>query len=197
VYFENALYFFCFLFYSANSITVGNKGKQAITAGFFKNLGNYQPSFKADQTINLAPGGTKKVVLPHGWEGRVQKLTGTPADPATWGEIKFDASFQGMTFCDISLIRGYNGAMMFSSQDNSLRTGFTNDLYGGAPTSTKTKDSKGHNVLKPTQPFTGGTNNQLVKYYRGKVSNGNAYLVPDDNASSHGTKDKTINLDIY
>ncbi|CAF1023684.1 unnamed protein product [Adineta steineri] len=54
--------------------------------------------------------------------------------PATWAEIKFDAAFQRMTFCDISLIRDFNGAMVFSSSDGSLRTGFTNDLYPDAPT---------------------------------------------------------------
>ncbi|CAF3867327.1 unnamed protein product [Adineta steineri] len=35
---------------------------------------------------------------------------------------------------DKSIIRGFNGAMVFSSSDGSLRTGFTNDLYPDAPT---------------------------------------------------------------
>ena len=39
----------------------------------------------------------------------------------------------GMTFCDISLIRGFNGAMFFSTQDGSLKTSFTDDLYPSAP----------------------------------------------------------------
>jgi len=59
------------------------------------------------------------------------------------------------------------------------------------------KDSKRNNVLQPTQPFRGGTNQELVNYYRRKVSNSNGYLLPDDHASSHGTKDRRINLAIF
>jgi hypothetical protein len=180
-----------------NSITVRNRGSRTLKAAFFKNRGDYQPSFQPERTIALAPGASQTVTVPHGWEGRVQKLSGSPSDPATWAEIKFDASFKSMTFCDISLIRGFNGAMLFSSADGSLRTGFTANLFPGAPGQFKTKDSKGNNVLQPTQPFTGGTLQGLVNYYRSKVSKGNAYLLPDDHASSHGTKDKNILLDIY
>jgi hypothetical protein len=71
------------------------------------------------------------------------------------------------------------------------------DFYSEAPAKFRTRDSGGHNVLQPTQPYTDGTHNELVNYYRGKVSNGNAYLLPDDHASSHGTVDKRINLSIY
>jgi hypothetical protein len=176
---------------------VTNKGSKSIKVGFFKNRGDFQPSFKADQTIDLAPKGHKTINLAGGWEGRVQKLSGAPADPATWAEIKFDASFMGMTFCDISLIRGYNGAMKFSSPDKSLRTGFTKDLYRGAPAKFKSKDSGGNSVLQPTQPYTGGTNNELVNYYRKQISNKDGYLLPNDHGSAHGTKSKKINLDIY
>jgi hypothetical protein len=135
--------------------------------------------------------------LDYGWEGRVQKLSGAPADPATWAEIKFDASFMGMTFCDISLIRGFNGAIQFSSQDGSLRTGFIDDLYPDAPAQFKTQDSGGNYVLQPTQPYSGGTNMELVNYYRGKIATGDGYVLPDDNSSTHGTTNKIINLDIY
>lgn len=48
----------------------------------------------------------------------------------------------GLTFYDISLIQGFNGAMLFSTQDGSLKTGFTNDLYHDALAKFKTKDSK-------------------------------------------------------
>ena len=173
------------------------KAQKQLIIALFKNVGDYQPSFHAERTIHISPGASQMVTLNYGWEGRVQKLSGAPADPATWAEIKFDASFMGMTFCDISLSRGFNGAMQFSSQDGSLRTGFTNDLYPEAPSKFKTKDSGGNNVLEATQPYTGGTNDELVNYYRGKVSNGNGYLLPDDHASSHGTKDKRMNLAIY
>jgi len=67
--------------------------------------------------------------LTHGWEDHVQKLSSAPSDRATWAEIKFDVTFMGMTCCDINLIRGFTGAMQFSSHNGSLRTGFTNNLY--------------------------------------------------------------------
>ena len=71
------------------------------------------------------------------------------------------------------------------------------DLFPGAPSQFETRDSQRNDVLQPTQPFTGGTLDGLVNYYRSKVSSGNAYILPDDHASSHGTKDKTMFLDIY
>jgi hypothetical protein len=70
--------------------------------------------------INLHSNPNEQSIsLDYGWEGRLQKLSGAPADPATWAEIHFDG-YLGMTFCDISLIRGFNGAMQFSSEDGSL-----------------------------------------------------------------------------
>ncbi len=71
------------------------------------------------------------------------------------------------------------------------------DLYPDAPNQFKTKDAGNNDVLQPTQPYSGGTNDELVKYYREKVPTGDAFILPDDFASAHGTKDKTINLDIY
>ena len=123
-------------------------------------------------------------------------MTGSPSDPATWAEIRFNG-WQDMTFFDISLIRGFNGAMVFSTVDGRRRTGFTNDLRPGAPSKYRVKDSNGYDVLEPTEPYTGGRNHDLVSYYRRKVSKGNGYIVPDDHASSLGTTDKQINLDIY
>ncbi|CAF1100135.1 unnamed protein product [Rotaria sordida] len=181
---------------NGNIINILNRGSQTIKVGFFKNLGSFQPSFVAEKIVIISPGATQTVSLAQGWEGRLQKLTGAPADPATWAEIHFNA-WQDMTFCDISLIRGFNGAMVFSSADGSLRTGFTNDLRPGAPSKFKVKDSNGYDVLQPTEPFTGGRNDELVAYYRGKVSQGNAYIIPDDHASSHGTTGKRMNLEIY
>ena len=103
----------------------------------------------------------------------------------------------GMTFCDISFIRGFNGAMFFSSQDETLQTGFTDDLYLVAPDQFKTKDSGGYNVLQPTQPYSGGTNYDLVKYYREKVPTDDGYILHDDHASSYGANNHAINLAIY
>jgi hypothetical protein len=74
-----------------------------IFVGFFKNRGDYQPSFRTDRIIDVVPGVSQSVDLTYGWEGRVRKLNGSPSDPATCAEIKFDVSFQGMTFYMISV----------------------------------------------------------------------------------------------
>ncbi|CAM4847926.1 unnamed protein product, partial [Rotaria magnacalcarata] len=180
----------------SNSIKVINRANKRIQIGFFKNRGPCQPSFDAEQTIEVEPNASKSVELAHEWEGRVQKVSGATTDPATWAEIHFNA-WQNMTFADISLIRGYNGSMMFSSSDGTLHTGMTGNLWTEAPQQFKVKDTRGNDVLAPTEPYTGGRNDELVAYYRRKVKEGNAYLIPDDHPSSHGTKDTHINLDVY
>jgi hypothetical protein len=55
-----------------------------------------------------------------------------------------------MTIADISLIRGYNGSMVFSNTDSSLNTGVKNDLFSDAPNQFKIKDSHGNDVLDTT-----------------------------------------------
>ncbi|CAF2504888.1 unnamed protein product [Rotaria sp. Silwood2] len=180
----------------SNSVNVINRSSKPTRIGFFKNRGPYQPSFDAEKVIELKPHTSQLVKLEQGWEGRIQKLSGAAKDPATWAEIHFNA-WKNMTFADISLIRGYNGSMLFTSNDDTLRTGMTDDLWAEAPEKFKAKDSKGNNVLAPTEPYTGGRNEELVAYYRRRVTNGNAYLIPDDHASSHGTQDIHINLELY
>ncbi|CAF4445422.1 unnamed protein product [Rotaria magnacalcarata] len=80
--------------------------------------------------------------------------------------------------------------MVFSSLDGHLRTGFTSDLRQRAPSKYKVKDSQGYNVIQPIESYTGGRNLELVAYYHENISKGNAYIIPDDHASSHGTQDK-------
>ncbi|CAF4640284.1 unnamed protein product, partial [Rotaria sp. Silwood2] len=180
----------------SNSINVINRSPKTIRIGFFKNRGPYQPSFDAEKIVEVQPHGNQSVILEHGWEGRIQKLSGAANDPATWAEIHFNA-WQNMTFADISLIRGYNGSMVFTSSDGTLRTGMTGDLWTDAPNKFKIKDSQGNDVVAPTEPYTGERNDELVAYYRRKVTEGNGYLIPDDHGSSHGTGDTHINLEVY
>ncbi len=180
----------------ANSINVINCSYKSAKFGFFKNVAAYTPSFEPEKTIELQPGQSQSVELDNGWEGRVQKLTGAPHDPATWAETHFNA-FQNMTFADISFIRGYNGSMVFSSPDDSLNTGVKNDLFSDAPNQFKIKDSQGNDVLDATEPYIGGRNTDLIAYYRTKVPEGQGYIIRDDHSSSHGTKDTHINLEVY
>jgi hypothetical protein len=180
----------------ANTINVINRSDRPAKFGFFKNVAAYGPSFEAEKTIELQPSQSQSVQLDNGWEGRVQKWTGASNDPATWAEIHFNA-WQNMTFADISLIRGYNGSMVFSTDDGSLNTGVRDDLFSGAPNRFKIKDSQGNDVLDATEPYTGGQNGDLIAYYRTRVPQGYGYIVPDDHASSHGTNSTRINLEAY
>jgi hypothetical protein len=179
-----------------NTINVINLSDKSAKFGFFKNIAAYTPSFKAEKTIELQSGENHSIELDHGWEGRVQKLTGASNDPATWAEIHFNG-FQNITFADISFIRGYNGSMIFSSTDGSLNTGVDNDLFSDAPNQFKIKDSQGNDVLEATESYTGEQNTDLIAYYRTKVPDGRGYIIPNDHSSTHGTQDTHINLIAY
>ncbi|CAF1470738.1 unnamed protein product, partial [Adineta steineri] len=161
------------------------------------NLGSYRPSFNADKTIRVVAGGTSDdVKLGYGWEGRVQKLTGHPKDPATWIEFHFDA-WQGMTFGDVSLIRGYNGPALLVSHDRSLKRGFSQNLYPNAPQRYKVRDSNRTPVLAATEPYTGGKHEELVSYYRRKLKRHDAYVVNTDVAADQGTKSKHLIIEFF
>ncbi|CAF0794217.1 unnamed protein product [Didymodactylos carnosus] len=138
-------------FIQANTVTIKNSGGQAINVGFFKNLGDNQPSFVAERNIRVdGRGGSQTIAPGRKWEGRVQKITGAPADPATWVEFHFNA-WQDMTFGDVSLICGYNGAVRLTSKDGNLNRGFSQNLYSHAPQKYKIRDSNGKPVLAATE----------------------------------------------
>ncbi|CAF1173830.1 unnamed protein product [Didymodactylos carnosus] len=180
-----------------NSIKIKNSGSGPIKVGLFKNLGDFQPSFDAEKIIDIGPGASSEhVQLAEGWEGRAQKLSGKPEDPATWLEFHFNA-WQDMTFADISLIRGYNGAAKISSEDGTANRGFSQDLYGDAPEKYKMKDSNGTPVLAATEPYTGGRNDELVAYYRSKVENGQAWMDNTDKHADRGTVNKQLNFEFF
>ncbi|CAF5228139.1 unnamed protein product, partial [Rotaria magnacalcarata] len=61
----------------------------------------------------------------------------------------------------------------------------------------KRRDSGGNYVLDATEPYGGGQNGELIAYYRSRVPTGHGYIVPNDHASSHGTRRTDINLKIY
>ncbi|CAM4982881.1 unnamed protein product [Rotaria socialis] len=163
--------------------------------------GEYNQCYKSkwqntEKTILLRRNQSLSVRLDNGWEGRVQRITGASNDPATWAEVHFNA-WHNMTFADISFIRGYNGSMVFSTNDGSLHTGTRDNLYRGAPYRCKRRDSGGNYVLDATEPYGGGQNGELIAYYRSRVPTGHGYIVPNDHASSHGTRRTDINLKIY
>ncbi|UJR17008.1 hypothetical protein I4U23_003906 [Adineta vaga] len=179
-----------------NKISVINRSGRTVKVGFFRNHGPLRPSFRAEKIIFVRRNRCRSVTLDYGWEGRVQKLNGASNDPATWSEIHFNA-WNNMTFADISLIRGYNGSMVFFTNDGSLHTGIKDNLFRGAPDRCKRRNSRGIHVLDATEPYSGGQNHDLIAYYRSRVPKGDGYIVPNDHPSSHGTKNTHINLKIY
>lgn len=180
-----------------NSIILTNRGSNKQSFSFFQNLAPYVPNFEYSYfNANLDPGETALFSFPTGWEGRVQKMTGSAADPATWGEFKFNG-FEDLTFFDVSVIRGNNGAIIMRSTDGTKESGLMDDLLSQIPDEYLVLDSNNNKVIGPTEPFTGGTNDNLVNFYRTKVQSGQEYIVHTDNLSTLGTPDDTLNIDIF
>ena len=180
-----------------NSIKITNSGGNPIKVGFFRNLGDFRPSFDAEKVVDVGSGASSEPVqLAEGWEGRAQKLSGKPEDPATWLEFHFNA-WQNMTFADVSLIRGHNGAAKISSEDGTANRGFSQDLYSDAPEKYKMEDSSGTPVLAATEPYTGGRNDELVTYYRSKVETGQAWMDDTDKHADRGTVNKQLCIEYF
>ncbi|RYE91811.1 MAG: hypothetical protein EOO77_47675, partial [Oxalobacteraceae bacterium] len=111
-----------------NTIRLANRGPKPENFAFFANAGPFQPDLGAPYaTFALSRGGVKKVLLPKAWSGRLQKLSGTSDDAATWGEFAFDG-YLGLTFFDVSFVRGNNGGMLMRSADGNVVSGTADDL---------------------------------------------------------------------
>jgi hypothetical protein len=85
--------------------------------------------------------------------------------------------------------------MQFSSDNESLPTCFTNEIFPEAPTIFRTKDSVGNNVLEwISSRKDGNIKNKLVNYNREKMLDINFILFSHDNINSLSFKKKKINL---
>lgn len=180
-----------------NSIILTNRGSQKQAFSFFKNISPYVPNLEYSYfDADLEPGETALFTFPNSWEGRVQKMTGNGADPATWGEFRFNG-FRDLTFFDVSVIRGNNCAMVMRSLDGSTQSGLTDDLVAQTPNEYLVPDSNNNLVVGPTEPYSGGTNNALVAFYRTKIATGQEYIVHDDDLSTLGTRDHGLSIEIF
>jgi hypothetical protein len=108
--------------------------------------------------INLGPGETEFIQLPGNFQGRITRgtddmnLNGSPQLLGTWMEFSFDPSGNGWLWGDVSLIRGYDGAVSFCATDGSNECrGFSQDILPGAPDSAKAYKPNGAPDLAPTE----------------------------------------------
>jgi len=178
----------------ANVLTLINRGVAAATIGVFENEASDLPSFNAEQTAVLAPSATQVVNVAEGWAGRVQKLTGSQSDPATWGEVTFNG-YENLMYFDVSYIRGNNGPVVLSDAEGNV-AGTAEDLRGEAPGALHTTDSSGHDVLDATEPFSGGSNGALISFYRSH-SDGNGYVINSDSQYVRSSNTNAVVAEFY
>lgn len=178
----------------SNAMTVINQGPNAITVGFFQNNAPDSPGFASDLTIALDPGTAETVTLPFGWSGRVQKLTGSVSDPATWGEVTFNG-WQNLVFMDVSYIRGNNGAMTLGDSSGPL-SGTSEDLLDEAPGDLQTTDSNGNTILPATEGYDGSIDWALIGYYA-QHGNGDGFVQSSDTQFIRASSDPNVVVTLY
>jgi hypothetical protein len=182
---------------SQNAVNINYHGTAPTTVSFWANAGPYQPNFnQAFHTVRLQPGQSTAVQLPQGWSGRVQKMTGTAADPATWGELTFDG-WQDLTWSDVSAIRGANCRMVITDDAGADLGQMKRDPIAGAPAAALVKDSGGTTVVAATEPFTGGVDDASNNWLHSIFSDSELYMRNFENAATHCSKSHHVNVDIW
>jgi hypothetical protein len=182
---------------STNAISIVWHGNQAQTFNFYSDVAAFEPQFgDAFKSVTLQPGTYQTVVLPAGFSGRVQKMTGRVDEPAVWNEITFDG-WRGLTFLDVSYIRGNNGACVMKTEDNSVIAGTKEDLMSEAPADSKGVSSSGEPFVKATEGFDGSVAVDLVQFYRDKIATSLGYVRNFDDAATRSSSNKHIILSAW
>ena len=156
------------------TLTVVNTQSSAQQFAVFSNQGQ-SASYGSPQLVFTVPAGaTTCVSVPAGLNGRVQRYSGNVLDAATWAEFNFPAAgatgSANQIYYDISVIQGYNGALVMSDCCSSQTAGPSTNLCTAAPSSIKSTDSQGNQVIVPVQPESqGGKTNQAAQNYYDSV----------------------------
>lgn len=179
-----------------NAVAIVWHGSSKQTFSLFANAGPYQPGFGAWKTVEVDPGQSLVVQLPTSWSGRIQKMTGEAADPATWAEFACD-QWQGLMFYDASYIRGYNGAIVMRASDGSGSKGSHDDFISEIDPSLLSKDSKGTTVIPATEGYDGSLDKGVIEFYRAHIATSVAYARNFDDAATGATPDKHLIVDFY
>ncbi|KAK8104976.1 uncharacterized protein PG998_004369 [Apiospora kogelbergensis] len=113
------------------------------------------------QLADVGPGKTAFVALPAKFQGRLQRGTaavhmnkkeGVDTTLGTWLELGYDAS--GVSYGDVSLIRGCDGGVTLHNTDGTKKTmGFSANCVEGAPKAALGKKLDGGAAVLATEGF--------------------------------------------
>ncbi len=185
-----------------NAVAVAWHGEGEMTFSFFANAGPYQPNLsEAYKSVTLQSGKSETVQLPHGWSGRVQKMTGAIDSDATWSELTFDG-WQGLSWYDVSYIRGYNGACeMYLSDTPDVRAGSKEDMLKLYPISKQANQARG-SAIPATEGYDGSIHFDIIDFWRqhnkiypattSAAERLEAYIVNNDDKATMTGKDKHL-----
>jgi hypothetical protein len=185
-----------------NELVLKNTDSKPMTIALFENTGpGMNPNLDdPNNKFTVQPGQTLKLSMPESWQGRAQKLSGNPTDPATWAEINFEKGQnggKGKIWYDESLIRGYNSAVTMkptNATDDSELAGSSQSILAGAPSDATTTDAGGNKVIKDTEGFDGGINQSAIDYFNSSVGNTHAYVRNWDNGAVRTTDDNSLTV---
>jgi hypothetical protein len=185
-----------------NELVLKNTDSKPMTIALFENTGpGMSPNLNdPNNRFTVQPGQTLKLAMPASWQGRAQKLSGNPTDPASWAEINYEPAKNGgnnKIWYDLSLIRGYNSAVTMKpthATDDSELGGSSKSILAGAPADAVTTDAGGNKVIKDTEGFDGGTNQAAINYFNSAVGNDKAYVRNWDNNAVRTTEDNSLTV---
>lgn len=147
--------------------------------------------------IHVAAQNTQVVEIPRQWSGFVQKLSGTPGDPATRCEITFDG-YAGMTFFGVTYAYGHNGGVVIRSSPSDVQAGSPFRAAQVAPDSLCTINATGQRVLLGTVNVQPYLQNNLHKFYRDFFETAEqGGIMYDDQANIVSTRNRHLLLDFY
>lgn len=180
-----------------NAVAVVWRGDYDATFNVYANNGPYQPGLgEAFKSVHVKAGATANIELPPNFSGRVQLMSGggKADDCATWGEIAFQ-QWQDLTFYDVSLIRGTNAGLSMRASDGSSKAEIPANILEQAPEHIKVKDSGGKMVIKDTEGYDGGINEDAIDWLHHTVKLSDAYARNFENEATHSTTDTHMVLE--
>lgn len=183
-----------------NAMAVVWRGDKPATIHAYANLGPYQPGMGAPYSVlTVQPFGHGVLTFPQGWSGRLQLMSGPEGradDPALWVEVTFDG-WQGLTFADLSCIRGTNAGASLRASDGTTQMAIPADIVARAPQSVKVQDASGAWVIRDTEGYDGALHDDVVAYLKTVTDTTQAYLQHADDLATHATYDPHLVVELF
>ncbi|MGI4851304.1 MAG: hypothetical protein ACRYGR_05125 [Janthinobacterium lividum] len=180
-----------------NAVAIVWKGDYDATFNVYANNGPYQPGLGAAyKTVTVKAGSNGLVTLPDSFSGRVQLMSGAQGkadDDATWAEIAFQ-QWQGLTFFDISCIRGVNAGLTMAASDGSQTASIPANIMEMAPQNIKIQDSGGKWVIQDTEGYDGSLHQGSIDWLHSQFKISDAYVRNFEDESTKSTKDRHLTV---